>query len=322
MKKILTLTLALFLVLSLVACDVSTNDEIKKPSNVEIGDTGETGTNGGSTESVENNGTNSEDTENTNNNNQPSKTEVTIEQTVLLDESGVKIIAKSINMDSLFGPEIKLYIENNSGKDLTIQCRNVSVNGYMVDAMMSVDIVNGKKANDSLTFMSSDLESCGITDIADIELSFHIFTTSDWEDYLDTDQIQLKTSIADNYQYIFDDSGDIAYNANGIKVIIKGLSENASIFGPSIVVYIENNTNKAITVQSRDVSINSFMVDAMFSCEVMPSKKAVDTITFLESDLEKNEITNIDNLELYFHIFDAESWDDIVDTDVVKITFN
>ena len=67
MKKILTLTLALFLVLSLVACDVSTNDEIKKPSNVEIGDTGDTGTNGGSTESVENNGTNSEDTENTNN---------------------------------------------------------------------------------------------------------------------------------------------------------------------------------------------------------------------------------------------------------------
>ena len=225
-------------------------------------------------------------------------------------------------MDSLFGPEIKLYIENNSGKDLTIQCRNVSVNGYMVDTMMSVDIVNGKKANDSLTFMSSDLESCGITDIADIELSFHIFTTSDWEDYLDTDQIQLKTSIADNYQYIFDDSGDIAYNANGIKVIIKGLSENASIFGPSIVVYIENNTNKAITVQSRDVSINSFMVDAMFSCEVMPSKKAVDTITFFESDFEENEITNIDNLELYFHIFDAESWDDIVDTDVVKITFN
>jgi len=187
---------------------------------------------------------------------------------------------------------------------------------------MSVDIVNGKKANDSLTFMSSDLESCGITDIADIELSFHIFTTSDWEDYLDTDQIQLKTSIADNYQYIFDDSGDIAYNANGIKVIIKGLSENASVFGPSIVVYIENNTNKAITVQSRDVSINSFMVDAMFSCEVMPSKKAVDTITFFESDLEENEITNIDNLELYFHIFDAESWNNIVDTDVVKITFN
>ncbi len=318
MKKLLTLMLALALVLSLAACVISTDtdEEIKKPSNVEVGETENNGTNG---DNIENSDTNDGNTEN--NNQQPSKTEVTIEQTVLLDESGIKITAKSLNMDGLFGPEIKLLIENNSGKNLTVQCRNVSVNGYMVETMMSVDIVNGKKANDNITFMSSDFDACGIIDIADIELSFHIFTTEDWETYLDTDQIQLKTSIADTYHYTFDDSGNVAYNANGIKIIIKGLAEDSSLWGPSIVVYIENNTDKAFTVQSRDVSINGFMIEAIFSCDVMPGKKAVDTITFMESDLEENEINNIENVELSFHVCDAESWDDIVDTDVVKITF-
>ncbi len=317
MKKLLTLILAFLFALSLTACSIPTDNGITKPSNVEVGGTSKPENNDGNTE---NNGTSSGDSGN-NDTQHPSKTEVTIEQTVLLDEGGVKITAKSLDMDSLFGPEIKLLIENNSGKNLTVQCRNVSVNGYMIEPMMSADVVNEKKVNDSLTFMSSDLDACGITDIADIELSFHIFTTDDWEDYLDTDQIQIKTSIADTYKYTFDDSGDVAYNANGIKIIIKGLAKDASIFGPSIVVYIENNTDKAFTVQSRDISINGFMIEGMFSCEVMPGKKAVDTITFIESDLEENEIISIENVELYFHVFDTESWDDIVDTEVVKISF-
>ena len=233
----------------------------------------------------------------------------------------MKITAKGLRMGGLFGPELKLLIENNSGKDLTVQCRNVSVNGYMVETMMSVDVVNGKKANDSITFMASDLEISGITAIADMELSFHMFTTADWEAYLDTAPVQLKTSIADTYEYAFDDSGEVAYDAGGIKVIIKGLAEDTSIWGPSVVVYIENNTDKAFTVQARDVSVNGFMLDPIFSCDVMPGKKAVDAITFMDTQLEENEIGSIENIELSFCIFDFESWDAIVDTDVVSMAF-
>ena len=126
----------------------------------------------------------------------------------------MKITAKSLDEDSLFGPELKLLLENNSGKDLTFQCRNASVNGYMIEPMMSVDVVDGKKANDSLIFMKSDLDACGIDMIADMEFSFHIFDTNEWEDYLDTDVIPLKTSAADTYEYTFDDSGDLAYEGN------------------------------------------------------------------------------------------------------------
>ena len=212
-------------------------------------------------------------------------------------------------------------IKNNSGKDLTVQCSNASVNGYMVETMLSADIVDGKKANDTLTFMDSSLEACGITSIADMEFAFHIFTTEGWDTYLDTDQIQLKTSIADTYEYTFDDSGDVAYDADGIKIVIKGLSEDQSIFGPGIEVYLENNRGEGFTVQTRDVSVNGFMVDAMFSCNVMPGKKAVDTITFMDSQLEENEITGIEDVELSFHVFETNGWNTIVDTDTVSITF-
>lgn len=307
MKK-LFIVVAVLLAFCLTACDSSTDGDIQKPTEVITGEENvkpDTDTSAGKTEVEEANGA--------------ENAEATISEAVLVDEAGVKITAKSLDLDNLFGPELKLLIENNSGKDLTFQCRDVSVNGYMISDMMSVDVVNGKKANDGVTFMSSDLEECGITEIADIELSFYVFD-ADWEDYLETDLIQIKTSIADTYNYTFDDSGEVAYNADGIKIVVKGLKED-SILGPSIVVFVENTSGKSVTVQTRDVSINGFMVDPMFSTDVIVGKRAIDGITFLTNELEDNEITKIESTELSFHIFDSESWDTIADTDTVTINF-
>lgn len=298
MKKFFALVLAAMLVLSLAACDASSNGEVQSPSDVA---TSSDGTDASQTET--------------------SQTEETLSETVLVDEAGVKITAKGLDLGGMFGPELKLLVENNSGKDLTFQSRNTSVNGYMVETMMSVDVVNGKSANDGLTFMSSDLEACGIQTIADMEFSFHIFTTEDLEDYLRTPPIQLKTSAFETYAYTYDDTGSLAYEGNGVRIVIKGLAKDDSFFGPSVVAYIENTSDRDITVQTKDVSVNGFMVDAMFSCDVLSGKHAVDGITFLSSDLEENEITEIENIELSFHIFETTGWDTIVDTDTVSITF-
>ena len=308
MKRTLAIILALTLAMSLVACGGAPSGEIKEPSNVVTDNIAkDTQPTEAAQEEAAEEATAPE-------------AEVTISEAVLVDEAGVKIVAKSLSTDDLFGPEIKLLIENNSGKDLTFQCRNASVNGYMVETMMSVDVVDGKKANDSLTFMNSDLEACGIDAIADMEFSFHIFDMAEWETYLDTDAIQIKTSIADTYEYSYDDSGDLAYDGNGVKVVIKGLAED-SFYGPSIVVYIENTREDGVTVQVRDVSINGFMVDPMFSCDVSAGKHAIDTITFMDTELEENEIDTIEDVELSFHIFNMEDWETIVDTEVVNISF-
>lgn len=302
MKKSLTIILAVLLTVSLAACSNSSSENVQKPSDISA------------------NNPSSEDTEDTETEDTV-KQEASISETVLVDEAGVKITAKSLDNNALFGADVKLLIENDSGKDLTFQSRDASVNGYMIETMMSADVVNGKKANDELTFMSSELEVCGIQTIADMEFSFHIFTTADWETYLDTPQIQLKTTMADTYEYTFDDSGDLAYNGNGVKVVVKGLSEDNSIFGPGIIVYIENSNDKKITVQTRDVSINGFMVNPIFSSDITPGKHAVDAITFLTSELDENEISTIETVELSFHIFETDGWDTIVDTDTITITF-
>lgn len=76
-----------------------------------------------------------------------------------------------------------------------LKCNNLtghtSVNGFMIDTVMSQDVVAGKKAITAVTFLSSSLEENSITDITSVETSFHIFDTEDWSNEIDTDHITI-----------------------------------------------------------------------------------------------------------------------------------
>jgi hypothetical protein len=63
------------------------------------------------------------------------------------------------------------------------------------------------------------------------------------------------------------------------------------------------------------------MVSPSFSCDILAGKRAFDSITFLESDLTDNDITVITTMELTFHVFNADTWDTIFDSDAITISF-
>ena len=247
--------------------------------------------------------------------------EIAIEEQEIYNDNGIVITATGLVLDGFMGPELTLLIENNSDKNITVQTRNSSVNGYMMDLQMSCDVVAGKKANDEMSIMESQLEQCGIDSIADIEFNFHFFDTDTYENDFDSDMITLKTTIADNFVQEYDDSGDVLYENNGLKIVSKGLVTDDSIFGPEYVMYFHNTSDRAICVQARDTSVNGFMVDPSMSADILPGKHAVDEMTFMSSQLEENKIETIEEIETSFHIFDAESWDDIEDTEPITISF-
>ena len=245
----------------------------------------------------------------------------TISETVILDQNGVKVTAKSLSYGSTLGPEIKLLIENDSDRDITIQSRYFSVNGLMIDSIFSEDVATGKKANSEITIMDSDLKVAGITAIKDIEFDLVVMDMNSFDDLFEVKGIKLTTSATD-YVQSYNSGGALAIDQDGVKIYVLKKDDKTSFWGADIYVYIENNTGKNITVQTRDVSVDGFMVDPTFSSDVAAGKKAYDTITFYEDDLKNNGITDIKSIELKFDVFDADSWDDIFVSDVKKITFS
>ena len=65
------------------------------------------------------------------------------------------------------------------------------------------------------------------------------------------------------------------------------------VLGAGYTVLVENKSDKKIIVQTRDVSIDGTMEEAIFSPEVMPGKKANDMMQFMNIQ----EIDNLKNVE-------------------------
>lgn len=252
--------------------------------------------------------------------------EVTVEQPiiesqVIYDKDNIKITASELSYDGFFGPEIKVLIENNSDKSITVQADKSSINGVMVDNMFSADVASQKKTNDEITFTASTLEHASINTIQSFEFILKILDPDTYDDIDTTDFITIKTNADPSYVQTFDDSGFVAYDEDDIKVVVKKISSTDSFWGSDVYLYIENNTNKNVTIQAEDVSIDGFMVDPFFSADVLAGKKAFDSMSFMESDLEENNVEDIKSLEFKLNIFDSDTWDDIKVTDVITVEF-
>lgn len=77
-----------------------------------------------------------------------------------------------------------------------------------------------------------------------------------------------------------------------------------------------------MTVQTRDESINGFMVGTYFSCEVCAGNHAVDCMVFSSIELDENDIENFETVEFSFHIFKTDDRNTIDDSKPIVLNFN
>lgn len=242
----------------------------------------------------------------------------TIEEQVLVDTEGIKITATGYTTDGFLGDGVKLVIENNTDTDYTIGCDALIVNDYMINDLFVSTVAAGKTANETVDLYSSELKAAGIENVGQIELYFHAYD-DDFNYLFQKEYAVIETSCYDDMDTSADEDGTELYNENGIRIVGKTVDEN-SFWGTSILLYIENNSGKNVGISVNDMSVNGVMMDPLFSTTVYDGKKAVDPITLFESDLQDNDIESIDSAELKFNIYNADSYQTIVETNTISIS--
>jgi hypothetical protein len=245
--------------------------------------------------------------------------DVTIEEQVLIDDADIVVTATEYTTDSIWGDGIKLLLENNSDKDVMISCSALIVNDYMISDLFASEVAAGKKANETLYLSSSELKAAGIGNVGKVEVYFHIYDSSSYDTVYDSDCITIETSEFANMDETPNDAGNELYNEGGIRIVGKTVDEN-SFWGTAILLYVENTSGKNVGISVDDMSINGFMISPYFSTTVYDGKKAIDEITIFSSDLDKNGIESIEEVELKFHIYDADSYMTITDSDPITFT--
>ena len=244
---------------------------------------------------------------------------VTINEQVLVDQDGIIVTATEYVTDRIWGDGIKLLLENNSEQDVTIGCNALIVNDYMITDLFSSGIAAGKKSNETLYFSSTQLKAAGIENVGKIEIYFHIYDSSTYDTVFDPECVVIQTSAYANMDTIPNDIGTELYNQDGIRIVGKAVDEN-SFWGTAILLYLENNSGKNVGISVDDMSVNGFMMNPFFSTTIYDGKKSIDDIAVFSSDLEANGIEAIVEVELKFHIYDADSYSTIADSE--PITFS
>ncbi len=321
--RILCLALALILVAgSTFACTItSENDGNKEIVNNDTGTSEDKKAEDAGAPSEED--TSADNTEPTDTENNASgnteKLDITIEEQVLLEKDGIKITAKEYVTDPIWGDGITVLVENSGTVSTTVTVDNLIINNYMISNLFSCTVAAGKKATETISFVSTDLEAADIINVGLVEIYFSAYDSDTFDTFFKSDACVIKTSAFDTVGATADTSGTELYNKDGIRIIGKSVNEDGFL-GAEILLYIENNSGKNVTVSCDDLSVNGYMMTSLFASTVYNNKMAFDGITVLSSDLEENGIESIEEVELTFRLYDPDTYETISETEPISFS--
>ncbi len=249
---------------------------------------------------------------------EPKNTKETIQEQEIYNDGDIIVTAKELDKSGFWGPEIKLLVENNSSQNLAVTPSYLTVNGFMMLTLDSVQVASGKKANGSLTLYNSELSTNNITTIAEVEFVLRTYDTDTYETCNESDVITIRTSAYDGFDFSYDLSGDVLFESDGVKVISKGYVKKDN----TVSVLIVNDSDRDIIVSTDDFSVNGFMVDGGLWQEVVRNKLANDELYISDSDLKKNGIETVEDMEFTISIIDLNNFSTITQSSPITITIN
>lgn len=86
---------------------------------------------------------------------------------------------------------VDVYVENKTDKTVYVAMVETSVNDCMIDPYFTIEIAEGKKANESFSLMKEDLDRNNITEsINKIAFKLAIYDT-DWNELYRTDELSI-----------------------------------------------------------------------------------------------------------------------------------
>ena len=315
MKKFMSFLLSALLVLSLAACE-SNGGARSTASESSAGSTASSEAESSAAATEEATAT-PEPTE------EPSA-QPTLEETVLLDEGGIKVTATELTDYGLGGaPDLKLHVENNTDGDIMIQTSEyTAVNGCMVRGIASIQTSAGDSADDTVMFLDDEFEKAGIETVSDIKLAVRA-VDADWNEICASDFVTVKTSAYGTVETPAVD-GDVLYDEGGVKIVMLGTAEDEDFdfyFPTYVKLYIENNTDQDITVKTLDFKANGEVTQCSLNAELLAGARQFTELRLDADSCTQNGITELKDLSFYFSVCDLMTWNEITKSDTVTLEF-
>lgn len=258
--------------------------------------------------------------------NETQKTEdIIFEKITAVDNEECSIILTGLEPDNMWGYTINAMLENKSAdKTYMFSLENASIDGVQCTDLFASEVAAGKKANEDISLSDKELKENGVTDFSDIELSFRVYDSDDWSaDVVAKETVHVYPYGKEN-AVVFEREAqqeDVVLADNeDVTMILTGYEED-EIWGYTANLFLINKTDKNVMFSVDDTSINGYMVTTFFASTVYAGKCEFTSISWSDSELEENGITDVEEIEMKIRVYDEENW---YDEDIVNeiVTLN
>lgn len=116
-------------------------------------------------------------------------------------------------------------------------------------------------------------------------------------------------------------SGHILYDQHGIKIYGQYVDET-TVWGSSVLIYVQNNSDKNIFVSCEQVSVNDSNVIGTYNELIYANKHSVDNIPISSTNMDINDIDISDSIILKLKIVDADTLEIVDVTDPISFRAN
>ena len=211
------------------------------------------------------------------------------------------------------GLQIHVLCENHSDRPLMFSWGNVSVCGFMYDPLWAVEVAPGKKANSTIGIDTYALEKIGINNVE--EISFTL-TVRDSEEFMEAPIVEESYSLyptgknAETLklpQYRHRDGETVIVDTEDLTFIIYEVDDELADYY-TLHCYAANRTGRDILLFWEDVSVNGFMVNPYWSVHIASGKQAYSEIIFFRSELKKQDIEVVQDIEFRLQASDSNDW--------------
>ena len=240
------------------------------------------------------------------------KAEMVFDEMVAVSNDLCSVKLVEIDPDNMWGYTIKAELENKSSdKTYMFSVDGAYINGVQCDPFFASEVASGKKANESIHFSDSDLEKNNIGEYTDIEITFKVYDSDDWQ----ADDVAYETvhvypygeENAVKYTRAAKDTDTVLLDNEYATVIVTDYEQD-EIWGYSANVFILNKSDKNLMISVDEASVNGFMADPYFSTSISAGKCKFDSISWSETTFEENGIESVEEISFILNVSDYDEW--------------
>lgn len=229
----------------------------------------------------------------------------------VFDDGNIAFQITEVGHEEYLGYTWKVHLVNHTDKNMMFSIDNTAVNNVMEDPFWADEVKAGKEANDEIYWSDSSLQENGIEEVTKVEFELQISDSDDYsaDPYLKqifTVYPKGEDSVVDSTR-IKQDTDFTLFDTDQVYMSINGVDPDGDM-GYTLKATLINRTDKNLMFAIDDASVNGIMCDPYFATEVTAGNSSNCDISWSDSTLQENGITDVQSIELPIKVYDNDDW--------------